>query len=164
MLAVVIPGAGQIYNRKYWKIPFVYAGFGALIYSARRNGEFYMQYMAAYQDFTDDVPETKSYLEIIPGSVDTSPVDPVLQYKPTDEAYIKDRLLIQLDYYKRYRDLSYIGIVGWYLVSIIDANVDASLLNYDVSDNLDVAVFPSQIQLPGGFVGAGVNVGLKITF
>lgn len=164
MLAVVIPGAGQIYNRKYWKIPFVYAGFGALIYSARRNGEFYMQYMAAYQDFTDGVPETKSYLEIIPGSVDTSPVDPVLQYKPTDEAYIKDRLLIQLDYYKRYRDLSYIGIVGWYLVSIIDANVDASLLNYDVSDNLDVAVFPSQIQLPGGFVGAGVNVGLKITF
>jgi len=50
MLAVVIPGAGQIYNRKYWKIPFVYAGFGALIYSARRNGEFYMQYMVAYQD------------------------------------------------------------------------------------------------------------------
>jgi hypothetical protein len=164
MLAVVIPGAGQIYNRKYWKIPFVYAGFGALIYSARRNGEFYNQYMVAYQDFTDDVPETKSYLDIIPGSVDTSPVDPVSQYSPTDEAYIKDRLLIQLDYYKRYRDLSYIGIVGWYLVTIIDANVDASLLNYDVSNNLDVAVFPSALQLPGGFVGAGINVGLKITF
>lgn len=164
MLALVVPGAGQIYNRKYWKIPLVYAGFGALIYSARRYGDFYTQYMVAYQDFTDGVPETKSYLDIIPGSVDTSPVDPVSQYKPSDEAYIKDRLLIQLDNYKRYRDLSYIGIVGWYMVSILDANVDASLLNYDVSDNLDVAIFPSPVQLPGGFVGAGINVGLKITF
>jgi hypothetical protein len=164
MLAVVVPGSGQIYNRKYWKIPFVYAGFGALIYTARFNGSMYNEFMVAYQDFTDDVPETKSYLDLIPGAVDTSPEDPVSQFSPSDEAYWKDRLLIGVDYYKRYRDLSYIGIVGWYLVTIIDANVDASLLNYDISDNLDVAIFPSQIQLPGGYFGAGINVGLKITF
>jgi hypothetical protein len=85
-------------------------------------------------------------------------------YDPSSAAYYKDGLLRMVDYYKRYRDLSYIGIVGWYLVTIIDANVDASLLNYDISDNLDVAVFPSQIQLPGGYFGAGINVGLKITF
>jgi hypothetical protein len=142
MLAVVFPGAGQIYNRKYWKIPFVYGGFGALIYSARFNGSKYNEYMSAYQDFTDKVAETRSYIKIIPGAVDTYPPnDPVSQFSAKDEAYIKDRLLIQLDYYKRYRDLSYIGIVGWYMITILDANVDASLFNYDVGGNLDLHRF-----------------------
>ena len=53
MMAVAFPGLGQIYNRKYWKIPVVYAGFGALIYSAGFNSTNYNQYMKAYQDFTD---------------------------------------------------------------------------------------------------------------
>ena len=66
-----------------------------------------------------------------------------------------------VDYYKKYRDLSYIGIAAWYLVSILDANVDASLFNYDISDNLDITVAPVQVPLPGGFTGAGVNVSLK---
>ena len=65
MMAVVIPGLGQIYNRKYWKIPLVYAGFGGLIYSVGINSSNYNTYMKAYQDFTDDIPETESYLDII---------------------------------------------------------------------------------------------------
>ena len=73
-------------------------------------------------------------------------------------------MLRMVDYYKRYRDLSYIGIAGWYLVSILDANVDASLFNYDVSNNLDIAVFPVQVPLPGGYLGAGLNVSMKVTF
>lgn len=165
MLAIVLPGAGQIYNRKYWKVPFVYGGFGALIYSAKFNGSKYNDYISAYQDFTDKIPATRSYLKLIPSAVDTYPPnDPVSQYSAKDYAYIKDRLLNQLDYYKRYRDLSYIGIVGWYMITILDANVDASLFNYDVSNNLDIAVFPSPVYLPGGFTGAGINVGLNITF
>jgi len=165
MLAVVFPGAGQIYNRKYLKVLVVYGGFATLIYFAKFNGSKYKNYMSAYHDFTDKIPETRSYLKIITGAVDTyPPKDPVSQYSASDYAYIKDRLLNQLDYYKRYRDLSYIGIVGWYMISILDANVDASLFNYDVSNNLDIAVFPSQVYLPGGFTGAGINVGLNITF
>jgi hypothetical protein len=50
------------------------------------------------------------------------------------------------------------------LFSILDANVDASLFNYDVSTNLNLTLFPVQMALPGGFTGAGVSVGLKITF
>lgn len=164
MMAMVFPGLGQIYNRKYWKIPVVYAGFGGLIYSASYNSNQYKTYMVAYQDFTDDIPQTKSYIDLIPGAVDDPVNDPVEQYSATEEAYWKDRLLIGVDYYKRYRDLSYIGIVGWYLVTIIDANVDASLFNYDVGNDLDISLYPVQLNLPGGYMGAGINVSLKITF
>jgi hypothetical protein len=167
MMAVAFPGFGQIYNRKYWKIPLVYAGFGSLFYSVAFNSSKYNQYMKAYQDFTDLVPQTDSYLTLIPLTADPVTYDPVLYpktYVPANASYWKDRLLQGLDYYKRYRDLSYIGIAGWYLVSILDANVDASLFNYDIDKNLDVAVFPVQVPLPGGYLGAGVNVSLIITF
>lgn len=164
MMAVVLPGLGQIYNRKYWKIPLVYAGFGGLFFSAGFNSTKYNQYMEAFQDFTDGVPKTKSYLDIIPSSVDSDTRDPVLNYSPAEEAHWKERLIQGIDYYKRYRDLSYIGIAGWYLISILDANVDASLFNFDISNNLDIAVYPVSVPLPGGFTGAGVNVGMTVVF
>jgi hypothetical protein len=165
MLAVAFPGLGQIYNRSYWKIPLVYAGFGGLIYSANFNSVNYDKYMRAYQDFTDVIPETKSYQNVI--LAEPSTYDPVLYpetYDPSSASYYKDGLLRMVDYYKRYRDLSYIGIAGWYLLSVLDANVDASLFNYDISDNLELAVYPSIMPLPGGFTGAGFNVGMTITF
>ena len=165
MLAVVLPGAGQIYNRKYWKIPVVYAGFGVLIYSAGYNTSKFNDYTVAYQDFDDEIPETDSYLELIPA--DPSTYDPVLYpetYLPENESYWKDRMLNGIDYYKRYRDLSYIGIAAWYMISILDANVDASLFNFDVSDNLKLAVMPVMLSLPGGYTGAGLNVGVRINF
>jgi len=166
MMAVAFPGLGQIYNRKYWKIPLVYAGFGGLIYSVGLNTSNYNKYMKAYQDFTDAIPETKSYQDLIINA-DPSTYDPVLHpdtYNPSTASYYKDGMLRFVDSYKRYRDLSYIGIAGWYLLSILDANVDASLFNYDISDNLDIAVVPVQLPLPGGYMGAGLNVSLKVTF
>jgi hypothetical protein len=69
-----------------------------------------------------------------------------------------------VDYYKRYRDLSYIGIAGWYLISILDANVDASLYNYEVNNNLNITLAPIPMSLPGGFIGAGLSVDLKVNF
>jgi hypothetical protein len=168
MMAVVFPGLGQIYNRKYWKIPVVYAGFGALIYSAGLNSTNFNLHMKAYQDFIDVIPETQSYLTLVTlKNLDPKTYDPILYpvtANPSTTQYVKDGMLRLIDYYKRYRDLSYIGIAGWYLLSVLDANVDASLFNYDISDNLEMAVFPVQISLPGGFMGAGVNVGMKITF
>jgi Family of unknown function (DUF5683) len=167
MMAVSFPGLGQIYNRKYWKIPVVYAGFGALIYTAGFNSKNYNLYMKAYQDFTDGIKETDSYLKVISPSVDPKTYDPVkypLTYNLSTASYYRDAMLRMVDYYKRYRDLSYIGIAGWYLISILDANVDASLFNYDISNNLDIAVAPMQFSLPGGFVGTGINVSMKVTF
>jgi hypothetical protein len=165
MLAIAFPGLGQVYNRKYWKIPLVYAGFGAVIYSISFNSKNFNLYMKAYQDFTDAIPDTKSYLKLI--LADPSTYDPVLFPKtavPSSTQYYKDGMLRMVDYYKRYRDLSYIGIGVWYLISILDANVDASLFNYDVTPNLDLTVFPSPVPLPGGFTGAGINLGMRLTF
>jgi len=165
MLAVVLPGMGQIYNRKIWKVPFVYAGFGGVAYSISFNTTKYNDMMKAYQDFTDKIPETDSYIPLIKGA-DTSSYDPVLHpdtYDPATTKWVEDNLLNAVDYYKRYRDLSYIGIAAWYLITLLDANVDASLANYDISDNLDIEVKPLQLPLPGT-MGAGFNISLIFTF
>lgn len=167
MMAVTLPGLGQIYNRKYWKIPLVYAGFGALIYSVNFNSKNYLLYTKAYQDFTDNIKSTQSYLKVISPEVHQDTYDPVVYPKtadPSATSYYRDGMLRMLDYYKRYRDLSYIGIAGWYLLSILDANVDASLFNYDITNNLDITFVPMQMPLPGGFTGTGLSVDLKINF
>ena len=165
MMAVAFPGLGQIYNRKYWKVPVVYAGFGGLIYSVGSSSTNYNKYMRAFQDFTDNIEQTDSYVALI--SADPSTYDRVKHpdsYSIKSESFYKDGMLRAIDYYRRNRDLSYIGIGVWYLVSILDANVDASLFDFDISNNLDIAVFPVQLSLPGGFVGAGLNMNLTITF
>jgi hypothetical protein len=165
MLAIAIPGLGQIYNKKYWKVPLVYAGFAGLIYAIDFNTKEYTTFMRAYQDFTDRIPETDSYLELI-RNVDPSTYDPVLYpdtYDPSAAAWYKERMLRMIDYYKKYRDLSYIGIAAWYLVTILDANVDASLFNYDITNNLDLTIAPMQVPLIE-HSGLGLSVSLRVTF
>jgi hypothetical protein len=167
MMAVAFPGLGQVYNRKYWKIPVVYIGFGALVYGAGFYSKNYILYVKAFQDFTDNIPQTNSYLKVIATDVVQSTYDVVVYPKtayPTLYSYYKDGMLRLVDYYKRNRDLMYIGIGAWYLVSILDANVDASLFNYDVSNNLNITFVPMQMTLPGGYIGAGFGVDLKVNF
>jgi hypothetical protein len=165
MLSAALPGFGQIYNRKYWKIPLVYAGFGAIGYSVVFNITSYNKFIKGYQDFVDNIPETDSYKKLIRG-VEQSRYDPVVYpktYNSSDAQWVKDGLLRQVDYYRKYRDLSYMGIAAWYIVSIIDANVDASLSDYDISDNINLTLVPAQI--PGYyFTGVGMNVCLRIKF
>lgn len=165
MLAVAFPGLGQVYNRKYWKIPFVYAGFGGLVYSVGFNTANYNRYMKAYQDFTDKIPATNSYIEMIKWA-DPSDYDPVLHpetYNPSTASWVKDRLIKGVDYYKKNRDLTYIGFAAWYLVSILDANVDASLFKFDISNNLGLDVGPAHLPVPG-VTGTGLSMSLKMNF
>lgn len=164
MLSAAFPGFGQIYNRKYWKIPLVYAGFVGLGYAVIFNSKYYNNYTKAYQDFTDQIPQTDSYLTLI--IADPKTYDPVLypgSYNPSSASWIKDQLLLKVDYFKRYRDLSYIGIVAWYIISILDANVDASLFDYEVNDNLNITLAPVQVPLYN-FTVVGINLSLKINF
>lgn len=163
MLAVALPGMGQIYNRKYWKIPLVYAGFGGLAYAIGKNSTFYSTYMRALQDYQDEIPETNSYMKI-KGLEGVDPVTYDIIKNPQQHQHYQDQMLRLVDYYKRYRDLSYIGIGFWYLITVLDANVDASLFNYDISNNLDIAIMPLQTPLPGGYVGTGINVSLMFNF
>jgi hypothetical protein len=167
MLSAALPGFGQIYNRKYWKIPLVYAGFGALGYSVVFNITNYNKFIKGYQDFVDNIPQTDSYRKLIRG-MDQSSYDPVLlprssTYTDSNAEWVRDGLLRQVDYYKKYRDLSYIGIAAWYLISILDANVDASLADYDIDENINLTLAP--VQIPGSFfTGVGLNLSLKINF
>ncbi len=164
MLALTFPGFGQIYNRKFWKVPFVYAGFGGLVYAIGYNSSQYTKFMKAYQDFTDVIPETDSYLEILIFA-DPKTYDPVLYpetYNASYYAQYKEAMLNRIDYNKKYRDLSYIGIALWYIVTVLDANVDASLFNYDISDNLDLVIAP--VQIPASGTGVGVNISMLLSF
>jgi len=165
MLAAAFPGGGQIYNGKLWKIPLVYAGFAGVGYALVFNSTQYNKYTKGYQDFTDKVKETVSYAALIRG-LEPEKYDPVLHpgtYNVSDEAWVKKGLLRQIDYFKRYRDLSYMGIAAWYIISILDANVDAGLSDYDIGEDINLTFAPMQI--PGYyFAGMGLNVSLRINF
>jgi hypothetical protein len=164
MFAAALPGLGQIYNRKYWKVPFVYAGFGALGYAVSFNTKNYNSFISAYQDFTDIIPETDSYLELL-ASLNPAEYDPILHpetYNPSTEAWVRTTLLNGVDYYRKYRDLSYIGIAAWYLLTIIDAHVDASLFDYDITDDLRASVVPLNYNYTG--VSPGITFAIVKTF
>jgi len=164
MYAAALPGLGQIYNRKYWKVPIVYAGFGALGYAVTFNTKNYNTYINAYPDFTDIIVETDSYLDLLV-NMNPEQYDPVLHpktYNPSTESWVKTTLLNGVDYYRKYRDLSYIGIAAWYLLTIIDAHVDASLFDYDISDDIRASVVPVSFNYSG--VSPGITFALLKTF
>jgi hypothetical protein len=145
LYSAILPGLGQFYNKKYWKMPLVYAGFGALGYFVTFNQTGYSRYKNAYIDFTDKLPETQRYLDIISGNLNPADFDPVLHpdtYDPQQEKWFSEQLTHNMDFYRRNRDLSYIGLVGWYLLNIIDATVDAHLFDYDISDDLSMKIEP----------------------
>lgn len=165
MYAAALPGLGQIYNHKYWKVPVVYAGFGALGYSVAFNISHYNQFMTAYRDFTDKVPATDSYIEVLKSVMDPVDYDPVLYpdtYNANYEAWAKEQLENGVAYYRRYRDLSYIGIAAWYLVTILDANVDASLFDYNMSNDLRATIAPLTITSTG--LAPGLTFTITKTF
>lgn len=127
--SAILPGLGQAYNKKYWKIPLIYAGFGTIGYFIGWNNGFYSTYKQAYSDFTDDDPATDSYLEL----------DATQYYdleNPTDSLNFKSGLSKQSDYYRRNRDLLIISMIGFYGLNIIDASVDAHLFDFDISEDL----------------------------
>lgn len=127
--SAILPGLGQAYNKKYWKIPLIYAGFGTIGYFIGWNNGFYSTYKQAYSDFTDDDPATDSYLEL----------DATQYYdleNPTDSLNFKTGLSKQSDYYRRNRDLLIISMIGFYGLNIIDASVDAHLFDFDISEDL----------------------------
>ena len=164
MLAVALPGLGQIYNKKYWKTPIVYLGFGGVAYSISYFSSNYNTYMRAYQDFTDDIAATNSYQDLI--LADPSTYDRMNypdSYNSSLESQYKDAMLAKLDYYKKYRDFSYIGIGLWYLLTILDAHVDACLFNYDVSDNLGIDIVPLAM-IQQNSIQTGVNLSVKFKF
>jgi len=136
-LALVIPGGGQIYNRKYWKLPLVYGGFIGCMYAINWNNTMYKDYSQAYIDLMDNDPNTQSYNQFLH-----------LGMKITTEADKKrfeDIFRKRKDKYRRWRDLSFFVMLGVYALSVIDAYVDAELSVFDISDDLSLKVEPTII-------------------
>lgn len=144
-MAIVIPGGGQIYNRKYWKLPIVYGGFVGCAYAWRWNGQMYSDYSRAYMDMCDDDPNTKSYEKFLHmgAHIDDSNLE---RYKNIFKQR-KDR-------FRRYRDMSMFCMIGVYMLSVIDAYVDASLSQFDISDDLSMKVAPAVLDQSGKMMTA----------
>ena len=136
-LALVIPGGGQIYNRKYWKLPLIYGGFMGCIYAMNWNNTMYKDYSQAYMDLMDSDPNTQSYNQFLHlGASITTAADK----KRYEEIFRKRK-----DKYRRWRDLSFFVMIGVYALSVIDAYVDAELSVFDISKDLSLKVEPTII-------------------
>lgn len=159
-LSLVLPGAGQIYNRKYWKLPIFYGGFVGCIYAISWNNQMYHDYSQAYLDIMDDNPETQSYNSFL--HLGTTIDD-------TNRSRYQDIFKKRKDRYRRWRDLSIFATIAVYALSVVDAYVDASLSEFDISDDLSLRVTPivlgdKSIQHQNSLKSSAVGVGCSLTF
>lgn len=132
-MAMVLPGAGQIYNRKYWKLPIIYGGFVGCAYALTWNTKMYNDYSQAYIDIMSDNPANDSYKDFIPSYIDIE----------SNKEYYQNLFKNAKDAYRRQRDLSIFAFIGVYLLSVIDAYVDAELSDFDISKDLSMKLEPT---------------------
>ncbi len=132
--SLLFPGGGQIYNRKYWKLPIIYGGYVGCIYALTWNQSTYTDYQNAYVDIMDNDPNTKSYEDFLP---------PHYEIDTDMEEWLKDVFKQRKNKYRRYRDLSIFAFAGMYVVAAIDAYVDAELSHFDISPDLSLNIGPS---------------------
>lgn len=154
-LSALCPGLGQVYNRRYWKLPIVVGGFVGLGYAISWNNKMLKDYTRAYNDIMDNDPNTKSYMDFYPPTVHESDID---------EAWLKKSLKSKKDYFRRNRDLCVISIVGVYLICMVDAYVDAALSKFDISDDLSMKVRPTLIDQQAMSNKPGLGVACAISF
>ena len=120
--SAVLPGLGQVYNKRYWKLPLIYGGIGASIYYYDLNNKNFKRYRNAYKrrltGFTDD-----EFQDVI---------------------FDNDRLIDGMNFYKQYRDQSMLFVIGTYFLNILDANIDAHLKQYNINQNLSLKPYMDQ--------------------
>ena len=152
-LALVFPGGGQIYNRKYWKLPLVYGGFVGCTYALNWNSKMYKDYSQAYLDIMDDDPNTNSYENFLPPNSNIA----------GQETRYKELFKKRKDLFRRQRDLSIFCFIGVYLLSVIDAYVDAELSDFDISKDLGLKIEPTIIndKKTRNFNSLGLQCSLK---
>lgn len=141
VLSAILPGAGQVYNRKVWKVPILYAGFAGLGYLVRFNHKKFSEFENALLIRYDGNPDTQDeYIDL----------------------YTDDNLRTLSDFYRRNRDLSLMGLTLVYVLNIIDAHVDAHLFNFNMNDDLSLHWQPGFPINPGnGAVTPGVLLTLR---
>ena len=153
-LSALCPGLGQIYNRRYWKLPIVVGAFVGLSYGSSWNNRMYKDYSRGYRDVMDDDPDTRSYMDFFP---------PTVKEAALDKAWLQKIMKSKRDYYRRYREICVIAMVGVYLINIVDAYVDASMAHFDISPDLTLDIAPTAID--SGITGGRLpSLGLQCAF
>lgn len=136
-MSALCPGLGQVYNRRYWKLPIVVGGYLGLAYATSWNNTMLTDYTSAYRDIMDTDPTTTSYMDFFPPTVSESDLD---------KNWLTKVLQSRRNYFRRNRDLCIICMVGVYLLAMVDAYVDASLSHFDISTDLSMDITPTLIR------------------
>lgn len=152
----IIPGGGQIYNRKYWKLPIVLGAFTTCAYAILFNQQKYTEYHEAYRDMSSEDPsKNTAWLAFTP--IGTTPED-YNNYK-----YLLSNFQRGDEYFHRWRDISIVSTIAVYALSLLDAYVDAELATFDISPNLSMTVYP-QINQYAYSPTYSLSVGCTIKF
>ena len=133
-MSALFPGLGQVYNRRYWKLPIIVGGFMGLGYATNWNNGQLQDYSQAYRDIMDNDPSTNSYMNFFP---------PNTVEESLNKTWLTNILKSRRDFYRRNRDLCIICCVGLYLLCMVDAYVDASLAHFDISPDLSIDWSPA---------------------
>lgn len=136
-LSALFPGLGQVYNRRYWKLPIIVGGYLGLGYATSWNNQMLTEYSRAYADLLDNDPSTNSYMDFFAPNVKESDID---------KSWLQNLLRSRKNYFRRNRDLCIISMVGVYLLAMVDAYVDASLSHFDINPHLSMDVVPTLMQ------------------
>jgi hypothetical protein len=152
LFSTFCPGLGQIYNKKYWKLPIVYAGIGVLGCYFIRNQKWYKEYLKGYVMYSNH-PNDASTLDYING------LDMIKKYPNADKQVVLKHFM---DLYRNWRDWSVFGVSLIYLLNIVDATVDAYLFYYDISDDLTLRVKPVIINTAACYGALGLQLSFDI--
>lgn len=136
-MSALFPGLGQVYNRRYWKLPIIAGGYLGLIYATSWNNSMLSDYTVAYADLMDSDPTTNSYMDFFP---------PTVTEDSLDRSWLENVLQSRKNYFRRNRDLCIICMVGVYLLAMVDAYVDASLSHFDITPDLSMDLAPALMQ------------------
>ena len=153
-LALIFPGGGQIYNRKYWKLPIFYGGFAGCAYALSWNNKMYKDYMSAYKDAANNRWDSSSITDLLPPGY----------INRVSKTQLTETLRKRKDTYRRYRDLSIFAFIGVYLLSVVDAYVDAELSNFDITPDLSMRLEPAVIDVKSSNTSTKRSVGLQCSF
>ncbi len=153
-MSALFPGLGQVYNRRYWKLPIVVGAYMGLGYATSWNNGMLSDYTRAYRDLMDNDPDTRSYMNFFP---------PTTQESDIDKTWLTNVMQSRKNFYRRNRDLCIIAMVGVYLVAMVDAYVDASLSHFDISPDLSLDMTPVLMN-DARNVRPGVGLACAITF
>jgi hypothetical protein len=159
--AALFPGLGQVYNKKYWKLPIVYGGYAGLIYVLGWNNSNYKDFFqgyriaAQYTSAANMKPDERKFLDNLIKNPSIS-LD-----NPSTFTYISAQLKSGKDFFRRNRDLTIIGIAALHVLSIIDASVDANLFDFDISDDLSMRIEPIPVNMGHDNIVMGFNLAIN---